>query len=63
MISNEEIRTVLENTLELKQDMVRDYQEFADDVQDAEIAKLFKHFAEGEALHATKLKEVLKNID
>lgn len=63
MISHEEIRTVLENTLELKQDMVRDYQEFADDIDNPEIAKMFKHFAEGEALHATELKEALRNIE
>lgn len=63
MISREEIRTVLENTLELKQEMVRDYQEFADDVEDQDIAKMFKHFAEGEALHAVELKEALKEIE
>lgn len=63
MIAKEEIRTVLENTLELKQEMIRDYQEFADDVGDAQIAKLFKHFAEGEALHAVQLKDTLKSIE
>lgn len=62
MITKAEIRNVLENTLELKQEMVQDYQEFADDVEDAEIAKMFKHFAEGEALQAVELKEALKNL-
>lgn len=62
MISEEEIRTVLESTLEIKQEMVRDYQEFADDVEDVTIKKMFKHFAEGEALQAAKIKDVLKNI-
>lgn len=62
MFEKEEIRTVLENTLELKQEMVRDYQEFADDVGDVEIAKMFKHFAEGEALQARQIKEKLKDI-
>lgn len=62
MITKAEIRNVLENTLELKQEMVQDYQEFADDVENAEIAKMFKHFAEGEALQAVELKEALKNL-
>lgn len=62
MIEKEEIITVLENTLELKQEMVRDYQEFADDVGNQEIAKMFKHFAEGEALQARQIKDVLKNF-
>ncbi|WP_110953339.1 ferritin family protein [Anaerosinus massiliensis] len=57
---NCDIKAMLENTLEAKQEMVRDYQEFADHVHDEEIAKMFKHFAEGEALHAVKLKEALK---
>lgn len=57
---NCDIKAMLENTLEAKQEMVRDYQEFADHVHDGEIAKMFKHFAEGEALDAVKLKEALK---
>lgn len=63
MVAKEEIRTVLENTLEIKQEMVRDYEEFADEVGDEGISKMFKHFAEGEALHAVKIKETLKNIE
>lgn len=62
MIEKEEIVTVLENTLELKQEMIRDYQEFADDVGDKDIAKMFKHFAEGEALQAKQIQDTLKNI-
>ncbi|MBP2633134.1 MAG: hypothetical protein H6Q70_3762 [Firmicutes bacterium] len=61
---NEDIKCMLETTLEDKQEHVRDYQEFADKIYDSEseIAKMFKHFAEGEALHAVRLKEALDKL-
>ena len=59
---NDDVKCMLETTLEDKQEHVRDYQEFADKVHDDELAKMFKHFAEADALHAVKLKEALNKL-
>jgi rubrerythrin len=55
-------KTTLQNTLTQKQELVRDYQTFAEQLQDDDVAKMYRHFAEAEALHATKIKEKLENL-
>lgn len=55
-------KTILRSTLTKKQELVRDYQTVANQITDAEIAKLYKHFAEAEALHATKIKAALNEL-
>jgi len=45
-----------------KQALVRDYQTFAQQINDPEVAKLYYHFAEAEALHATQIKEQLEKM-
>ena len=57
-----DIRTSLRTTLTQKQELVRDYQAFADRINDKEISKMFKHFAEAEALHATQIKDILNDL-
>ena len=57
-----DIKTSLRNTLTQKQELVRDYQSYADRVNDKEVAKMFKHFAEAEALHATQIKDKLDDL-
>lgn len=59
-MENLDIKTTLKTTLEQKQELVRDYQTFADEINDDEIAKMYKHFAEAEALHATKIRDTLQ---
>ncbi|WP_371381731.1 rubrerythrin family protein [Sporomusa aerivorans] len=57
-----DIKTSLRTTLTQKQELVRDYQSFADRVNDPEVSKMFKHFAEAEALHATQIKNKLNDL-
>lgn len=57
-----DIKASLRNTLTQKQELVRDYQSYADRVNDKEVAKMFKHFAEAEALHATQIKDKLDEL-
>jgi len=45
------------------QEMVRDYEMHAKNIQDAEIADLFRTFAEQSGHQARKLQEMLKKID
>lgn len=48
-----------ENSTEL----VRDYQAYAQEIQDDKnLSEMFSQYAEGEALHAASLLEVLQNI-
>jgi len=54
-----DIKATLRTTLEQKQELVRDYQTFANKIDDAGVAKMFKHFAEAEALQATQIKDKL----
>lgn len=54
-----DVKTALRTTLAQKQELVRDYQTFAEQINDQEIAKLYRHFAEAEALHATQIKDKL----
>lgn len=57
-----DVKTALRTTLVQKQELVRDYQTFASQINDQEVAKLYRHFAEEEALHATKIKQTLDQI-
>jgi hypothetical protein len=53
------IQQALRTTLVQKQELVRDYQTFASQIQDPEVAKMYKHFAEAEGLHAHQIKDKL----
>ncbi len=57
-----DVKTALQETLNEKQELVRNYQSFAAHFDDVEISKLYKHFAEAEALHASKLREKLESM-
>lgn len=57
-----DLKSSLRTTLTQKQELVRDYQSFADHINDKEVAKMFKHFAEAEALHATQIKNKLDDL-
>jgi rubrerythrin len=55
-------KTTLRNTLTEKQELVRNYQDLARETSDQEVAKMYRHFAEAEALHATKIKDKLEDL-
>jgi rubrerythrin len=55
-------KTTLRNTLTEKQELVRTYQSFASQINDQEVAKMYRHFAEAEALHASQIKDKLEEI-
>lgn len=57
-----DVKTALRTTLTQKQELVRDYQTFAEQINDQEVAKLYRHFAEAEALHATQIKDKLSAL-
>lgn len=57
-----DIATTLRNTLTHKQELVRDYQSFAKQINNAEVSKMYSHFAEAEALQATQIKEQLDQL-
>ena len=57
-----DVKTALRQTLTQKQELVRDYQSYASRINDSSVAKLYRHFAEAEALHATQIKEQLDNL-
>lgn len=57
-----DIKTALRTTLTQKQELVRDYQSFAETINDQEVSKMYRHFAEAEALHATQIKDRLDSI-
>lgn len=61
-MENLDVKSALRTTLTQKQELVRDYQSFAARIDDKEIAKLYRHFAEAEALHATQIKETLDSL-
>lgn len=61
-MENMDVKSALRTTLTQKQELVRDYQSFAARIDDKEIAKLYRHFAEAEALHATQIKETLDSL-
>ena len=45
------------------QEMVRDYEMYAKNVQDVEVSELFRSFAEESGYQASKLQAILKKID
>lgn len=55
-------KTALRQTLTEKQELVRNYQDFAREMSDHEIAKMYRHFAEAEALHASQIKDKLEEL-
>ncbi len=57
-----DVRSALQTTLTQKQELVRDYQTFAKQINDKEVAKMYSHFAEAEALHATQIKDQLNKL-
>ena len=57
-----DVKTALRQTLTQKQELVRDYQSYASRINDSGVAKLYRHFAEAEALHATQIKDQLDNL-
>ncbi|MDD4601704.1 hypothetical protein SDC9_05866 [bioreactor metagenome] len=57
-----DVKTALRSTLTQKQELVRDYQTFAEQVNNEDVSKLYRHFAEAEALHATKIKSELNKL-
>lgn len=63
MNNSMDIKSALRNTLVQKQELVRDYQTLAQQLNNNNVAKMFSHFAEAEALHATQIKEKLEELN
>ena len=61
-MNSADIKSTLRDTLTHKQELVRDYQSFAQQIDNNEVAKMYSHFAEAEALHATQIKEKLERL-
>ena len=57
-----DLKTALRATLTQKQELVRDYQTFAKQINDNQVSKMYSHFAEAEALHATQIKDQLDQM-
>jgi len=57
-----DVKSALNSTLTQKQELVRDYQTFAQQLKDNDVAKMYSHFAEAEALHATQIQEKLEQL-
>ena len=45
------------------QENVRDFMEYAEDIKDDEVNKIFKEFAEDEAMHGQKLQMLLSKLE
>ena len=56
-----DIKATPRKTLTRKQELVRDYQSFASQIDDPEVSKMYSHFAEAEGLHASQIKQKLDN--
>jgi rubrerythrin len=56
-------KEVLKKKILDAQEMVRDYEMYAKNVQDMEVAELFRKFAEESGYQASKLQAILKEID
>ena len=56
-------KEVLKKKILDAQEMVRDYEMYAKNVQDMEVSELFRTFAEESGYQASKLQEILKKID
>jgi hypothetical protein len=57
-----DLKSALRTTLTQKQELVRDYQTFAEQINDPDVSKMYRHFAEAEALHATQIKDKLNQL-
>ncbi|MCX7779841.1 MAG: rubrerythrin family protein [Negativicutes bacterium] len=57
-----DIKTALRTTLTQKQELVRDYQTYAEQINNPEVSKMYRHFAEAEALHATQIQKALDQL-
>jgi rubrerythrin len=57
-----DVKTALRTVLVQKQEAVRDFQSFASRINDTDVSKMFRHFAEAEALHATQIKDKLDEL-
>jgi len=57
-----DVKTALRTVLVQKQEAVRDFQTYATRISDPDVSKLFKHFAEAEAIHATQIKDKLDQL-
>ena len=57
-----DVKSALKTVLVQKQEAVRDFQSFADRISDSDVSKMFRHFAEAEALHATQIKDKLEDL-
>lgn len=56
-------KEVLKKKILDAQEMVRDYEMYAKNVQDTEVAHLFRSFAEESGYQARKLQDMLKKLD
>lgn len=57
-----DIRTALRSTLVQKQELVRDYQTFAETINRDDIAELYRDFAEQEGYAAATIKQKLEAL-
>ncbi|MDT8901115.1 rubrerythrin family protein [Anaeroselena agilis] len=57
-----DVKTALRTTLTQKQELVRDYQTFAEQINNPDVSKMYRHFAEAEALHANQIKDKLAGL-
>jgi rubrerythrin len=57
-----DLKTALRTTLTQKQELVRDYQTFAEQINNPDVSKMYRHFAEAEALHANQIKDKLDSL-
>lgn len=57
-----DVKTALRTVLVQKQEAVRDYQTFASRINDPDVSKMFRHFAEAEGLHASQIKDKLDQM-
>ena len=56
-------KEVLKKKILDAQEMVRDYEMYSKNVQDAELSDLFKDFAEESGYQASKLQHMLKKME
>ena len=55
-------RSTLEEILVEKQELIRDYQTRAEHIDDENVHRMLRHFAEAEAEHAVAIKEALRSM-
>ncbi|HSH35929.1 hypothetical protein [Schnuerera sp.] len=56
-------KEVLKKKILDAQEMVRDYEMYAKNVEDVEVSDLFRNFAEESGFQARKLQDMLKKLD